>query len=60
MSTAAPLAPADLTITEQKSVARRAVFGSDLSILSEIYQPAVNLSVWNREIDPALKGEAEA
>ena len=29
MSTAAPLAPADLTITEQESVARRAAFGSD-------------------------------
>ena len=58
-STAAPLAPADLTITEQESVARGG-FGSDLSILSEIYQPDVNLSVWNREIDPALKGEAEA
>ena len=60
MSTAVPLAPADLTKTDQESVERRAVFDSDLSILSEIYQPDVNLSVWNREIDPELKGEAEA
>ena len=60
MSTAASLAPADLTTSEQESIARRAAFGSDLSILSEIYQPDVNLSVWNRAIDPALKSEAEA
>ena len=60
MSTGVPLAPADLTKTEQASVERRAVFGSDLSVLSEIYQPDVNLSVWNREIDTALKGEVEA
>ncbi len=60
MSTAASLAPADLTKSEQESIARRAAFGSDLSILSEIYQPDVNLSVWNRAIDPALKCEAEA
>ena len=60
MSTAASLAPADLTTSEQESIVRRAAFGSDLSILSEIYQPDVNLSVWNRAIDPALKSEAEA
>ena len=60
MSAAAPLATADLTTTKQELGARRAVFDSDLSVLSEIYQPDVNLSVWNREIYPALKGEAEA
>lgn len=60
MSTAAPLAPADLTTTDQESLGRRAAFGSDLSVLSKIYQPDVNLSVWNREIDAELKGEAEA
>jgi hypothetical protein len=60
VSTAAPLAPADLTTTDQESLGRRAAFGSDLSVLSKIYQPDVNLSVWNREIDAELKGEAEA
>ena len=60
MSTAAPLAPSDLITNERELGARRAVFDSDLSVLSEIYQPDVNLSVWNREIYPALKGEAEA
>ena len=60
MSSAAPLAATEVTKTRQESVERRAVFGSDLSVLSEIYQPDVNLSVWNREIDPELKGEAEA
>ena len=60
MSSAAPLAATELLKTDQESVERRAVFGSDLSILSEIYQSDVNLSVWNREIDPELKGEAEA
>ena len=60
MSTAAPLAPSDLITNERELVARRAAFGPDLSILSEIYQPEVNLSVWNREVDPALEGEADA
>ena len=59
MSTAASLAPADLTTSEQEST-RGARLLPDLSILSEIYQPDVNLSVWNRAIDPALKSEAEA
>ena len=60
MSSVAPLAATELTRTEQESVERRAVFSSDLSVLSEIYQPDINLSVWNREINPELKGEAEA
>ena len=60
MSSAAPLAATELAKTDQESVERRAVFGSDLSVLSEIYQPDVNLSVWNREINPELRGEAEA
>ena len=60
MSSSAPLAATEFAKTDQESVERRAVFGSDLSVLSEIYQPDVNLSVWNREIDPELKGEAEA
>ena len=60
MSSAVPLVATELTKTDQESVERRALFGSDLSVLSEIYQPDVNLSVWNREIDPDLKGEAEA
>ena len=60
MSTAVPVAAAELVTNEHKSVERRSVFGSDLSVLSEIYQPDVNLSVWNREIGPALRGEAEA
>ena len=60
MSSAEPLAALELAKTEQESVERRAVFGSDLSVLSEIYQPDVNLSVWNREIDPEVQVEAEA
>ena len=60
MSSVALLAATELTRTEQESVERRAVFSSDLSVLSEIYQPDINLSVWNREIDPALQVEAEA
>ena len=60
MISAAPLAATELVKIEQESAERRAVFDSDLSVLSDIYQPDVNLSVWNREIDPELKGEAEA
>jgi len=60
VSSAAPLAATELAKTDQESLERRTVFGSDLSVLSEIYQPDVNLSVWNREIDQELKGEAEA
>ena len=60
MSSVAPLEAASFKKTEHESVERRAVFGSDVSVLSEIYQPDVNLSVWNRAIDPEVRVEADA